>query len=83
MFEQTEIIHQLSQLNPLFWIGFIPAFLAVYFFPSIIASFRNRRHLGKIFLANIPAGLSWIAWLALMAWAFSGEQEKPDEHTEA
>ena len=83
MFAQTELMHHLGQLNPLFWVGFIPAFLAIYFLPSIIASFRNRRHLGKIFLANIPAGLSWIAWIALIVWAFTGKQKKPAEQTEA
>ncbi len=83
MYAQIEFIHHLGQLNPLFWVGFIPALLAIYFLPSIIASFRNRRHLATIFLANIPAGLSWIAWLALLAWAISGKQKKPAEQTEA
>jgi hypothetical protein len=79
MFEQTEFFHQLGQLNPFFWLAFIPFLLAIYFLPSIIASFRNRQHLGKIFLANIPAGFSWIAWFALAVWAFSGKQKKPAE----
>lgn len=81
MFEQTEFFHQLSQINPLLWAVFIPLFLAFYFLPSVIAIFRNRRHLGKIFLANIPAGFSWIAWMALIIWAFTGKQKKPAEQT--
>lgn len=79
MFEQTEFFHQLSQMSPLLWVAFIPAFVAIYFLPSIIASFRNRRHLGKIFLANIPAGFSLIAWAALIVWAFTGKQKKAAE----
>ena len=79
MFEQSEFFHQLSQLSPLFWVAFIPLFLLVYFLPSIIASFRNRQHLGKIFLANIPAGFSWIAWCALIVWAITGKQKKQAE----
>jgi len=79
MFEQTEFFHQLGQVNPLFWVAFIPFLLAVYFIPSIIAYFRNRQHLGKIFLANIPAGFSWIAWFALIAWAFTGKQKNVAE----
>lgn len=81
MFEQTEFFHQLSQINPLLWAVFVPLFLAIYFLPSIIATFRNRQHLGKIFLANIPAGFSWIAWMALIVWAFTGKQKKPAEQT--
>lgn len=79
MFEQTEFFHQLSQMSPLLWVAFIPAFLAIYFLPSIIAGFLNRRHLGKIFLANIPAGFSLIAWVALIVWAFTGKQKKAAE----
>ena len=81
MFEQTEFFHQLSQINPLLWAVFVPLFLAIYFLPSIIATFRNRQHLGKIFLANIPAGFSWIAWMALIVWAFTGKQKKTAEQT--
>ncbi|WGL15707.1 superinfection immunity protein [Microbulbifer bruguierae] len=39
----------------------------------MIAVFFNRNHLGKIFLANVPAGLSWIAWVALLVWAATGK----------
>ncbi|GAB2512552.1 superinfection immunity protein [Microbulbifer agarilyticus] len=41
--------------------------------PSLLAIFFNRKHLGKIFLANVPAGLSWIAWVALLVWAVTGK----------
>ena len=81
MFEQTEFFHQLGQINPILWAVFIPFFLAIYFLPTVIAMFRNRQHLGKIFLANIPAGFSWIAWMALIIWAFTGKQKKPAEQT--
>lgn len=55
--------------------GFLFAlfFFAVWFLPSILAIFLNRRHLGKIAAANVPAGLSWVAWLALLAWAVTGK----------
>ncbi|WP_308365204.1 MULTISPECIES: hypothetical protein [unclassified Microbulbifer] len=36
-------------------------FVAVWFHPTIVALFCNRKHLGKILLANVPAGLSWVA----------------------
>lgn len=61
---------------------FVLFFLAVWFLPVIIALFRNRDHLGRIFVASIPAILSWVAWLALIAWAFTGKR-KTGEGAEA
>ncbi|MBB3060661.1 superinfection immunity protein [Microbulbifer rhizosphaerae] len=52
---------------------FVLLFMAVWFLPTIVALFCNRKHLGKILLANVPAGLSWVAWLALLAWAVTGK----------
>ena len=60
------------QFAPL--IPFILLFLVVYFLPSIIAIFRHRSQLKLITLANIPAGVSWFAWFALIAWAVSGKE---------
>jgi hypothetical protein len=39
----------------------------------LLALAFNRQHLGKIALLNIPAGFSWIAWLALLVWAVTGK----------
>ncbi|WP_299944800.1 superinfection immunity protein [uncultured Microbulbifer sp.] len=55
---------------------FIVLFLLVWFLPSVVAFFFNRRNFGKICLANIPALLSWVAWFALLAWAVSGKVGK-------
>lgn len=55
---------------------FVLFFFAIWFLPAIIALFRNRRHLGKIFVANIPAIVSWVAWLALIVWAFTGKSKR-------
>ncbi|WP_231759236.1 superinfection immunity protein [Microbulbifer elongatus] len=63
----------LAQMDPLQTVGFVIFFFAIWFLPSLLAIFFNRGHLGKIFLANIPAGLSWIAWVALLAWAATGK----------
>lgn len=75
MFEHTEFFHNLSTIDTPFLLIFIPLILAIYFLPVIVATFRNRKHLGKIALTNIPAGLSWIAWVALLVWAFTGKQK--------
>jgi len=61
-----------TQMDPFQTAVFVIFFFAVWFLPSLLAIFFNRGHLGKIFLANIPAGLSWIAWVALLVWAATG-----------
>jgi hypothetical protein len=53
-----------------------PAFIALYFLPAILAFALNRKHKTKILVANIPAGISWIMWLSILVWAFTGK-EKP------
>ena len=45
----------------------------VWFIPSILAIFFNRKHLKFILLANIPAGFSFIAWGACIVWAVTGK----------
>ncbi|MBU2112417.1 MAG: superinfection immunity protein [Gammaproteobacteria bacterium] len=62
-----------QQADLLFLVGFGLFFLAVWFLPSLLALVFNRQHLGKIALLNIPAGLSWVAWLALLVWAVTGK----------
>ncbi|QKX18921.1 superinfection immunity protein [Microbulbifer sp. YPW1] len=62
-----------AQMDTLQAVIFVVFFFAVWFLPSVIAVFFNRAHLGKIFLANVPAGLSWIAWVALLVWASTGK----------
>ncbi|WP_444920411.1 superinfection immunity protein [Microbulbifer sp. CnH-101-G] len=63
----------LSQISLLKGILFVVFFFAVWFLPAIAAFFLNRKHFRKILAANIPAGLSWIAWVALLAWAVTGK----------
>ena len=41
--------------------------------PSLLALAFNRQHAGKIALLNIPAGFSWIAWVALLVWGVTGK----------
>ncbi|MBW8184975.1 superinfection immunity protein [Shewanella nanhaiensis] len=53
----------------------LPLLFAIYFLPSIIAVLLNREHKGKIMAANIPAGISWIVWFGILAWAISGREK--------
>ena len=62
-----------QQADMLFLLGFGLFFIAVWFLPSLLALAFNRQNLGKIALLNIPAGFSWIAWLALFVWAVTGK----------
>ena len=62
-----------QQADLLFLLGFGLLFLAVWFLPSLLALAFNRQHAGKIALMNIPAGFSWIAWVALLVWAVTGK----------
>lgn len=62
-----------QQADLLFLFGFGLIFLAVWLLPSLLALAFNRRHLGKIALLNIPAGFSWVTWLALLVWAITGK----------
>lgn len=62
-----------QQADPISLILFGLLFLAVWFLPSLLALIFNRKHIGKIALLNVPAGLSWIAWGALCVWAVTGK----------
>lgn len=68
----NEFMQQFASASPMFWLAFIPLFLLFWFLPSALALFFNRKHLKYIAIANVPAGMSFIAWGALIVWACSG-----------
>lgn len=76
MFEQLKVLEQLEHVSFAAWLLFVALFIAIYFIPGILALFFNPRHAGKIWLANIPAGFSFIAWGALILWAITGKKGK-------
>ncbi|MBU1439486.1 MAG: superinfection immunity protein [Gammaproteobacteria bacterium] len=67
-----DIIEQLQQQGFGFWLWFVPLFLVIWFLPTILAVFFNRRQLKLIALANVPAGMSFIAWGGCIVWAVTG-----------
>ncbi|WP_395338231.1 superinfection immunity protein [Ningiella sp. W23] len=67
---------QLGSLNAFQATSFIAFFLVVWFLPTIVALFFNRRNAKLIFAANVPAIISWIAWFGLLAWAATGKLTK-------
>jgi hypothetical protein len=67
------LIEQLQQQGIGFWLWFLPLFLAFWFLPTILAALFNRKQLKFIAIANVPAGMSFIAWGACIAWAVTGK----------
>ena len=55
------------------WLVVIPLTFIIWFITTLLAIFFNRKHLKKIFIVNIPAGFSFVAWGACIAWAISGK----------
>ena len=43
----------------------------IWFLPTIVSLFRNPKNVGKIFLLNIPLGLTFIPWLILLGWSLN------------
>lgn len=75
--EQFELfLSQLAALNAIQAIAFVFLFLAVWFLPTLLALLLNRRNAKVIFIANIPAALSWIVWFGLLGWAVTGKLTK-------
>jgi len=51
--------------------------LVFYFLPSVIASKRNTRHGGTIFLINLLFGWTILGWFAALIWAIVEGPEDP------
>lgn len=62
-----------AKMPPWFLAALVFVTLVVWFVPTVIAVFRNRTYLKPIALLNVPGGLSWIVWTALIVWAVSGK----------
>ena len=67
------IFDSYRNIPPGFLIPFIAFVVVLWFVPTLIAVFRNRANLGKIAAVNVPAGMSFVAWGALIVWAISGK----------
>ncbi|MCI5044143.1 MAG: hypothetical protein MRY72_05545 [Aquisalinus sp.] len=62
----SNMIEQVKSFSPLQLaiIGVIT--LVVWFIPTFLGLIRNRKHIGKIFLLNIPAAFTFTSWFLLM-----------------
>jgi hypothetical protein len=69
----NQIYQQLATASLGAWLVVIPLTFIIWFIPTLLAIFFNRKHLKKIFIVNIPAGFSFVAWGACIAWAISGK----------
>lgn len=78
----TALFLHFQQAPLVVWLLVILLTLIIWFIPSILALFFNRKHLKLIVLANIPAGFSFIAWGACIAWAVTGKMVNRKNNTE-
>lgn len=46
-------------------------FVTVYFFPSIIAYYKDKRNRGAILALNLLLGLTFIGWVVALVWALT------------
>ncbi len=69
----NQIYQQLATASLGVWLIVIPLTFIIWFIPTLLAIFFNRKHLKKIFIVNVPAGFSFVAWGACIAWAVSGK----------
>lgn len=74
----AQMLEAIQSLEPVAAVLFTAFFLGVWFLPAILAVFINPQHAGKIFVANIPAIASWVAWAALISWAVAGLLRQKD-----
>lgn len=74
----AQVVEALRSMDPVNAVIFAAFFLTVWFLPAILAVFTNPRHAGKIFIANVPAIASWVAWIALLSWAIGGLLRQKD-----
>ncbi|WP_298443727.1 superinfection immunity protein [uncultured Ferrimonas sp.] len=49
------------------------AIVVVWFLPALLALIFNRKHVKYIAMACVPAGLSFVAWGAVLVWACTGK----------
>ena len=67
------ILDNFRNIPPGFLVPFVVFVVVLWFVPTLIAVFRNRANLGKIAAVTVPAGMSFVAWGALIVWAISGK----------
>lgn len=68
-----EFMSLLQELSGVKLLAFLVFFIVVWFLPALLALIFNRNQFKLIALACIPAGMSLIAWSALVAWAVTGK----------
>lgn len=69
----TELLELLQNTSGIKWLAIVIGMLLVWFLPALLSLFFNRKHSKLIAIACIPAGLSFLAWGALLAWAVTGK----------
>lgn len=71
--------HLMEGSNAVEIIGVLLLIIAIYFLPTLLAAFFNRKHLVKIAVLNVPAGFSILVWLGLILWSVTGKRREKME----
>lgn len=58
-------------INLLLSLVVVVIFVTVYFFPSIIAYYKDKRNRGAILALNLLLGLTFIGWVVALVWALT------------
>jgi len=68
-----EFLTKFEGASALQWSAIIAMVALVWFLPFILALIFNRRQAKLIAVACVPAGLSIIAWSAVLLWSVTGK----------
>lgn len=56
-------------------IAFVPASIALYFAPTIVASLRKHPNRTSLFVLNLFLGWTLIGWVGALVWAYSAKPQ--------
>ena len=51
-------------------------FAVIYFIPTVIATYGEKRNTGAIFVLNLFTGWTFIGWIIALVWAFTYERPR-------
>jgi hypothetical protein len=76
MSELTDLSAILAQTPLLKLLLALPALLLFYFLPTVVAFMRRHPQRRTLAAVNLVSGWSGLAWLGVLAWAWTGRREQ-------
>lgn len=62
------------------WQVVLAVMVAVYFVPTVVAIFRQHRHLAAIIATNILLGWTFLGWAGALIWSLMDQRKPPREY---